>query len=191
MAIVVPRPVSKAVIAEVYEDLRPLIEKTAAEFASLYRRDPVETLSDANLHFLEAYHGFDRSRGVTLEQRLQFILWRRLTDGLRQDQKRKNRFPTGLAKKNQEEDRPLVELVADVDHPEFSRADFERELTGDARIVLKLILDKSNLDMLVHSQAALKGSRIAKHLKRYLQNSLSWSMARITESFGEIRRALA
>jgi hypothetical protein len=73
---------SRAACEEVYNDFRPIIERIAGIFARRYRQDYDETLAEANLLFLKAYHGYDPTKGA-IGARIIFVVHKGLLSTLR------------------------------------------------------------------------------------------------------------
>lgn len=182
MTVMKPRA-SRAAVTDVYNDLRPLIEQIARSFAYKYRRDYDETFADANSHFLEAYHGYDPDQDTTLEQRVQYIVERRLFDSVRVDAERSEL---------------LTRVDADVGimgatHPEpYERRLLTSCLTADARAVVELLLDTpADLLAIMQSDPNPGPASVRRCLRRYLRNTLGWAASKVAEVFDEITEVLS
>lgn len=81
-------PPSRAAAEAVYDDLKDVILRTVRRFVRRYRTDFEETLSRANLHFVEALRGYDPAMGTTIEQRVVYLIKMRLLDWKRTDAER-------------------------------------------------------------------------------------------------------
>ena len=174
---------NRAVVTEVYEDVRGLVEARARRFAHRYRRDPDDAVADANLIFVELYHSHDPARS-DLRQRLAYKIPLMLAEPVRQDNDRNAGLPRVAFND--------ATVGAAPAPPPFDREGFESELTDDARVVLGLLLE-TPADLL----AAMRSARvpgpgsIRDCLRRYLSDTLGWAWNRVAESFEEIREALS
>lgn len=81
-----------AAIETVYEDLGPLVRRTARRFAKRYGMSYDEAVAEANLIFLYAYHSYAPGQG-RLGKRVYFLIWHRLQDRLRARIKESQRLP--------------------------------------------------------------------------------------------------
>ncbi len=182
MSVVVPRA-SKAAMTDVYEDHAPLVRAIARRFAYRYRRDFEETFADANRFYLEAYHTFNPEYGTIVEQRIQYAIWQRLYDQMREDARD--------AELLTRTDADVSRLAARVNPPVFDRDKLESELGDNARVVLALILDTPR-DLLNAFRTDRKPGpeSMRKWLKKHLKYSLGWATSTIIETFDEIREVL-
>lgn len=126
---------SKAAIEAVYEDLEPKITRLCRAVAARYRLDFEETVADANLHFLEAYHTFDRTKG-DLTARVLYVVKERLRDRVRRLAVSARRMPcVSLDALKDDGHEPDAHATRD-----FDSAALEARLSDDARTVLRLIV---------------------------------------------------
>ena len=173
---------TRAACAEVYDDLKPLVEAIARRHARKYGCDPDETLAAANLHFLEAYNSFDPTSATSIEQRVQFIVERRLFDEVRAESRKSD-----LLKRADVD----LGMLGNASPSQFDRDEFEAVLSDDARAVLGLLLD-TPADLLSVIKSARKPgpSSVRKSLRRYCRDVLGWAAVRIADAFDEMAEAL-
>lgn len=206
------RLVSRAAVADVYEDVADVVRETAFRFASRYDRDPEETLADACVYFLEALHGYDPSKGA-LRPRLAFIIWNRLHDARRRDihiweqfrgfglnalkksgntDTRRGGFERGVRPAPAARSAPRWGYDAAPPEPApFDRDEFESGLGDDARVVMRLLLDTPpDLADAIRSDPDPGPGSIGRHVRRYLCDVMGWTARRASVAFRQIRWAL-
>lgn len=161
-------------VAEVYADLEPLLRQIAARFVRRYGGDRDEALADANLFFLEAYHGHDPARGK-LETRVQFVVWNRLVDRARREAKARARLPFV----------PLPPAVGRAPAPPA----YEPDDWGDPdaqEVVDALTGDCPALDAALRADPDPTPTRVLGHLRAYLDVHLGWDSARVRRAINEV-----
>ena len=175
----------KAVVADVFEDMKPTIDRIAARFAKRFGQDFEECRDIAYFHFIEVYHGFDPTRGTRIEQRLNVILWNRLLDGFRNDIRRSKYM------KRADVD---LEFLDHTDPEPFDQDDFCTELTEDARTVVSLLFDtpRELLDMIQQENPSFEnpGAPVRRCLFRYSNSVLGWAASRVRNAFRELEESL-
>jgi DNA-directed RNA polymerase specialized sigma subunit len=176
---------SKAAVEDTYEHFAPLVKKIARRFAFEHRRDIEETEADANVAFLEAYHGFDRTRNPSFESRLYSVIRGRLLD--------KARLESSYGRQNKLE-RVDVDLNKHVKKTveEFDREGLFGSVGDDARLVLRLIFEMPlDLANAIRTQRRPNNLKVNRCLRRFLIERFGWAAKRVAESFMEIKEALA
>lgn len=194
---------NRTVVTDVYEDLREMIAYDARKFARQYRRCPEECLARANLIFLESYHSYEPRLG-RLEPRVRRLVWNRLIDWVRSEGSYGRRVTAETDYISSGERLP--------DPPantrQFDRAGFWAELSADAKLVARLVLESPaeirdayplldiaapGLDAVIgaiNAPADLSAGTI-RGLMAGLLASLGWGKKRIKQAFSEIGEALA
>lgn len=166
--------------AELYDELRPVVEKTANRFAKKFRADRAECRSLANEVFVHAVRGYDPAGG-SLGRRLNYLVWNRLLDAWRRTRTREKNVPTV---------RVTAAAVARAGYrpPEpFDRDGFARNLTPAARALVSLVLDDPRLEAEVR---AAPPRELAAAVRRYARRTLGWTRDRVRETFAEIAHVL-
>ncbi len=175
----------RTVVSEVFEDLQPLVRRIARRFAARFGLDFQETEADANVIFLHAYHTHDAHRS-SLEQRLQFVIPKRLMDAYRDKLEAAQRLPcVGLpadweavgrepAVSQYDEDEPLTEAdLIDPWDPQES----------DARFVAALVVEPPDA-LLDAIRAVPKAStRAVRDCVRAHLTALGWDRRRVRRAF--------
>lgn len=159
-------------MTETYRDMESLIYHLANPFCRDHRSIPQdEALSVLRITFTEAYRSYDPKKGASFSTWFQWLGTKRLLN---------------LLKKKIE----TVPIEVDVVDPCSSCfLDFIDELSEDAQIVVGLVLETpKELLRLIRDEWHPK-RKTRDNLRRYLVG-LGWSIDRVKESFGEIRRAL-
>lgn len=183
MPTIVRRRGTRAALEAVYEDLAPDIEAAARRHAAKYNDDPDESLSDAQLVFLEAYHSHDPSKS-DFGQRLGYLLPLRLLERAR-----------GYAKRN----RALERVVADLDALPTTPAPVDgysvpalaQRVSAEARTVLELLFaGPPELDAVIRADPNPTSARIRGHVQAHLRDTLGWTEQAIRAAFAEIQAAI-
>lgn len=177
------RTVSKAAAAEVYDDLKELVDRTARRFARKYNRDFRECRANALTYFMEAYLSHDPDRGTDLEQRVVFLVWKGLLTETRLAAQRKLSCPRVF--------RDFGRMASRVE-PEFDLEDFLADFGPDAREVIETVLNSPpELEEMIHGEDPEHPDRHLKlSVRSYFQEVCRWSVRRVDRAFREIHDLL-
>ncbi len=176
----------KAVVTDVFEDLKPIVDSLADRFARQYGRPRDETRSEAYLYFLEAYHRYDPESDTAIEQRVRYVVWNRLLDVVRTEAER--------AELLQRADWDVAHAAVEAPEP-FDRTGFESGIGDDARAVVALLLDTpADLASAIQSEPVSDdnpGASVRRCLFRYCRGTLGWAAARVAGAFTELGDAIS
>ncbi len=159
-------------ITETYHSVEKLIWRTTNRFHQCHTttESTDDLLSIAHMAFVEAYHSYDSSKGASFSTWTVRMVWWHLLNA------------------NRDAQLPIVDTEHEVTDSQsnFHLFEFLEELTEDARIITKLILDTpTDLAEVIQREYVPRAT-----IRRWLIR-LGWTAKRITESFAEIRRALS
>lgn len=185
-------------VTETYEDVRLLIFDTVHKFHRSYGGDFEELVGDAHLIFMEVYNNFDPGRGTKFSTWLRLKIWYGLLEKARAQAKRRKGLHDRAVDQTDKRmssinltDISCIDLtnIPAVNQPTFSLLDFisEREISKDAVIVVNLVLNPPPGLGKIFEKSGWK--RVRGCLREYLRG-LGWTVARISESFSEIRQVL-
>ncbi len=165
--------------AETYGDVEKLIYRLAWKAVRRYGGEFDDYVSAANEAFAEAYASYDASRGASFPTWLWWKVKGTISGEVHQSKLQERTVASG-------EDIDLDVL------PGRSRFDldvFKSELSYDARQVVTMVVESPHeiWDLLHHQDI---GSCVRGGLTRRLRD-VGWTVARIAESFSEIREALS
>lgn len=153
-------------VSETYEELRGELEKLAAGFAKKYHRDAEDVMGEVNLLFVEKFHKFDPTAGMSLWNFLRQTIWNLLLTRItREVREKKNLGNLPL---------PAV-LVA---RPERSFDAEEAGLDGDAREVLALAAEAETAGRSVYQVRDEVRDRLAAR---------GWGRNRVKRAFRVLR----
>lgn len=155
-----------------YHDVYPLLCKICKNVRRAYGGgDWDELMAEASQVYVEAYQTYDYRLG-DFSKRVAYMVWYRLTNQLR-DRHRRNRGHK----------RVEHYMNAVPDHRRTGVLGLIREVSDDARTVVRLVLDGPEY------RDGATGDKQRRALVQTLTN-LGWAGARIAESFNEIRGML-
>ncbi len=164
-------------VEETYCDVEKLIHKLTWSHVRKYGRDYDEALSDAHLGFMAAYKKFDgrRSQFITL---CYWYVRGYLLNGMNRPQgcsiKAKIEFDRSIRHSTDS-------LVVVADDISFDVEKLMSELSEDARVVIRLVLDLPRVQT---------PSKLKRSVFQHLQRMLGWTAARCIETFREVMEAL-
>jgi DNA-directed RNA polymerase specialized sigma24 family protein len=159
---------SSVAVTSTYEDVEKLLFRMCWWAVDKWGGDFYEWLSEAHLAYMIAYERYESTHGASFNT----WLWRKVRYSL-QEKRRKDQRQ--LCHQLGE-----VEVVEDRPKPLMSRV--MGEASEDARTVIMLLLD-------VQPRAVRDPAKVRNHLWRQLKD-IGWTVARVTESFDEIREVL-
>jgi DNA-directed RNA polymerase specialized sigma24 family protein len=151
---------SRAAVTEVYDDLRPAIERICRRFAARRRLDPDELIAEGNLHFTRAYRRHRRARDPRpFDRYAKFFVHKQLLEGARLAARRERSLPR-------------VPLEDGPHKPKFDLGLFLADLGHDACVVVNLL-----------AETGCRG-------RRALWLRLGWPRDRFDKSLREIKEAM-
>jgi DNA-directed RNA polymerase specialized sigma24 family protein len=159
---------------ETYRDVEKLIYKMSWQAARRYGGDWEDYASAANGAFMDAFTSYDASQGTAFST---WLYW-----------KIKGAVLHEIRKSTDQLHREDVDVNTVSCRCHFDFDEFVSELSYDARTVVTMIVE-SPLEVynLLHHKDI--GSVLRGGLQHQL-GSIGWSVARMSESFSEIRKAL-
>lgn len=174
---------SREAVTLVFEDLRPIIDRTANAFARRFNRDPEDARAEAYLIFLEIYRTFDPSQGE-LESRVGYLIRRRLLSTVASDFRAKWEH---------------VELDSLPGHSPTSSPtlEFDRKTLSTDAWVLAVMVEECPDDL--RDEVAMEAdgparrdrpyqyARVRTRLYRYCQRELLWDSRRIRRAVKRLR----
>lgn len=170
---------SQAAVEAVYDDLRPLIQGTARNFARKYNRRKEDCVAEAALAFLQAYRSWVPGQGP-LKGRVTFRIWNQLLEETRLEAQRLARLPR--------DPRRSVLHRPTCDDPVFDPDTLARFGEGDPKVVLDLLLDSPpELETRIQATETPGPEAIRRTLKEYLVEVLEWTESRVGRAFAHIR----
>ena len=172
-------PLTLSAIDLAYRDVERLVYHTAHAFRRRYGGDFEELLSEANEHFMHAFHTFDPGRGQ-FPARVRHVVWHGLLETLRKEANRKRllaRADINLDGVSQPGNR---DWLADA-----------HELSDDAAAVLGLVLEPPpEIRLWSRQRDQLERYKAKRSAVVELLHEIGWCSMRIAESFQEIREIL-
>ena len=168
----ITRTIRELPCAEMHFAMMSEVHSLANQFCrkhSSFRKD--EALSVVDMAFIESFQSYDPDKGASFSTWFHWIAQKRLLTLL-------------------EKEIETISIEVDVVDPCSSHfLDFVDELSEDARIVVELVLEtpKELLRLIQDKWHPRRKTR--DNLRQYLVR-LGWSIDRVRESFGEIRRVL-
>lgn len=185
----------QAAAAETHADFKPIIDKTVAAFCRRHCvTDMEEAESEASIYFMKAFRRWyeGTSPYYDFATAVRQTVWHGLFDQHRTDTHFKHkRQPVIVHPDSQtgdaEDAAGCASLLAD--RPQFPAFEFLDSLSEDARVWAGLSLDTPAE---IAAVAEAKGStprNFRSSIRDYLRG-LGWTVARINESFAEVRAVL-
>ena len=171
------------VLTETYEDLHNLIDKTAWEFWRSYGGDIDDLLAQANLIFIDAFDNYNSECDIELSTWVASSVRWRLLDYMRK----------GNGDRSHTRIDDIFVKTFPTTNKNFSVIELLDEMTQDAHIVLRLFFETPRdvvVDLLgikenmFYVQVAMR-NRLRNRLRQ-----MNWSMQRIKEAFGIIKKAI-
>jgi len=188
----------RAAYAETYEDVRWLIWKVVSQHNAQHGGDIEEQMAEANLAYMEALEKYNSQLGAfttilvwCIRGRLSHQLRRRIARNPRARDSILQRWPArrGPVSEMSVDEDGMSDINSLTDRPDrspFEVDEFLADASEDAQMVLQMALEfEEELKQEVRQKPRTLRSTLRDALRR-----LGWTMARITESFGEIREAL-
>ncbi len=167
---------------DTHDRMKRLVSMLAKKFQVKYIHYGIsydDILSEANQHYSKAVQSFDPTKGK-LSSRVSYVVWCGLKKWIAKQCQRNARMPG--------EDLDLRTISA---NSRFDYGRFLNELSDDAKAVAKLAVE-APLSLLVPPTAPHKQDGRARRQNAVAEflMELGWSVARVVESFNEIREAL-
>lgn len=167
-------------VATTYTDLQHFIEVQAYRFNQRFPlADKEELMSHANQIFMRAYLTYTPEKGKFTSW-LQFLLHKIWLEHVRRAAQRQARLPRVSMELMRCEDKPRRDA-------EQFLSDLREELSEDARLVVKLVVESPKEFQQYCRHNTVLGIR--KALNEFL-SALGWSGRRINKTFEEVRGAL-
>lgn len=168
--------------ATLYAEHAPIVAQTARAFARRHGTHPDDAVADGNMAFMLATTRAPAD-GVTMERHIKRWVWYELFDAYRTrtGERRKN-------KSKNEGDAALERTPAR--HTGHWLFDFLDELSEDAKLCVKLVLDTPDN---VRSVALAKGGNdinLRSTIKDHLRTTYGWDREKINAAFQEVAEAL-
>ena len=145
---------------------------------------PDNLLSIANEVFVIVYTDFDDTKSSSFSKRLSFLIWFRFLREFVQIPTQEKRRVTGETRVINMAEHEIAEPTK----PSFDITEFLEELSIDAKMIVKLVIDTPK-DL----RSAINKEHLSSHLKsgiKHYLTGLGWTTKRVTESFSEISTAL-
>lgn len=178
--------------SETYDEMLPIIWNQIHEFKRRFRDTPAnaitheELLSSANETFVDTYYNYDHTRGPFFK-RLSFQIWYNFLKEHVIKVNRRTVRENGCVN--------YVDMSEDpfpTNQQRFNLLEFIDELTEDAKVVVRLILDTpEDLIIAMRNDTPRPGRQSTRaNLKQYL-HGMNWDGRRIRETFSEITTTLS
>lgn len=155
---------------ETYSELMNLVFDTSHKFVRRYGGEIQETISEANEHYMAAYHSYKPEKG-SFSNWVRFRVWNGLMETVRKRLMRQSRCA-----------QVEVDLDFGVDPSPFRLFELMDELSDESKQVVDIII---NTPGVVFREEGGDSPNLRDVLRSYLRK-LGWSAIQITESFQEI-----
>lgn len=165
-------------VNETYRDVERLIYKLAWKAREQHGGHVDDYVSAGNEGFVDAYATYDADKGACFST---WVYWK--IKGAITHEARQNAMEQHTVNAGENID---LDIFTEKTHFDFGR--FVDDLNYDARVVAKMLIESPNeiSDILHHKDI---DSAVRNGLCRRLK-AFGWSVARVSESFSEIREAL-
>jgi RNA polymerase sigma factor (sigma-70 family) len=183
---------------ETYLEVENLIRREVWRICKKWGGDFDELMSEANIAFLDAYDSFDGSSSFATWTRQ--IVWYKCVDLIRGRLTEQARYASNPGDEtvgripcrvngDATHDRMLIE-IPDRPHSTWKVQEMLEELTEDARIVVKLVVETpAELEAIARAKGG-QPRNLRSSIRSYLAEA-GWTAARIAESFNEVRQVLS
>jgi len=172
------KDIRKDAIEDTYRDFEKMLFKLCWKAVKIYGGDFEGYLSTANLAFMKAYYNYDPEKGQKFSTFLYWYVRGMIMSGAEPYAMDQNTINTGGD----------LDMTVHAQKESFNIEEFFDDLSDDAKTVVGIItLYPDNLDDLLELTDI--GECVRSGLIKKLRK-LNWSIARVNESFCEIREAI-
>jgi hypothetical protein len=175
----------REIAGQCYADVYELITETVRRFVRKHGGNYDDLLADASTAFMLGHRAFLEGRANTphYEVEIKRWVWYELFDAYRVRTQHRRQSKTVI--KNEEFPELLTQRRGD-----FSLVEFFDELSEDARVAARLVLD-TPAELCAAARARGGTDRNLRCLLRQHLHAAGWTAARVSEAFEEIGRALS